>query len=376
MPKINFHLHTYSISCADQHIALIRKEFELLQYLYEQLQRPCSREQILDAVWSMESPTDRTVDDHIYRLRKKLQPIEHLYSLDTIRGYGYQLSSKQTGSEPIIADQHFITSSEHLLRTYHLYGNGQALDLLLSEKTLGIQPSKEIQLSHAFMKGDFERIILDKETSFSEKLLFLLHLLMYGAPHTEVFHYYQLAIQKNRFSARSIYEAETLFPLYLYLRTKQFEQAKLVMERSEAFIDSEEHGFYPFFCNCKLIYGLCTQDKQLVHEQIHRLDHFFQHRVYIREKGVFTVLLGIHALLEGQKSTGNEKVQEGLSLLNQAQIVSHYFLSLDILRLFFELGLEDAKLEQWTNKKWESMLGQFNIEQLKKSILHQLQENL
>lgn len=376
MHNINFHLHTYAISCAGQHIALIRKEFELLRYLYEQLQRPCSREQILDAVWSMESPTDRTVDDHIYRLRKKLQPIEHLYTLDTIRGFGYQLSSKQSTSEPIITDQHFISSSEQLLRTYHLYGNGQALDLLLSEKALGIQPSKEIKLSHAFMKGDIQRIVNAKEFHFSEKLLFFLYILMYSDAYSEVYRYYQLAMQKDKFSPRSIHEAQTLFPLYFYLRTKQFAQAKQVIERSEAFIDSEEHGFYPFFCNCKLIYGMCTQNKPLVLEQIQTLENFFQQRPYTREKGVYTVLSGIHAMLEGQKNIGSDMVQEGLSLLNQAQIVSHYVLSLDILRLFFEQGLQEAKLQQSVHKAWQILLEQYHFEQLSESIIDQLQANL
>ncbi|MUG65815.1 hypothetical protein GNP94_07305 [Paenibacillus campinasensis] len=376
MHTIHFHLHTYSISCAEHRIELIRKEFELLRYLYEHLQRPRSREQMLDAVWSMETPTDRTVDDHVYRLRKKLQPITHLYTLDTIRGFGYQLSSTQTQARTVITDPHFVDSSEQLLRTYHLYGNSQALDLMLSEHALGIQPPAGIQLSYAFMKGEFQRIITDQTFHFSDKLLFFLYMLLYDESYQEVQHYYEAAMMQNKFSARSMHEAQTLFPLYFYLRTRQFEEARQVMERAEDIITNEEHGFYPFFCNCKLIYGMCTGDPLIAKQQIETLEYFFQRKPYIREKGVYTVLSGIHALLEGERPRGYEKVQEGLALLNQAQIVSHYILSLDILRLFFELGLKEKKLQRSVLEKWRTIIEPYDNPHFKTSIIRQLQSSL
>lgn len=54
-------------------VSLTRTEFSLLDLLARNLGTPVSRELILDAVWGYTYlPTTRTVDTHIYRLRKKL----------------------------------------------------------------------------------------------------------------------------------------------------------------------------------------------------------------------------------------------------------------------------------------------------------------
>jgi two-component system phosphate regulon response regulator PhoB len=59
----------------------------------ENPKRVFSREQILDAVWGMNSYLgDRTVDVHILRLRKLLKPLGVDGMITTIRGTGYQFS--------------------------------------------------------------------------------------------------------------------------------------------------------------------------------------------------------------------------------------------------------------------------------------------
>lgn len=377
MSKIFFHLHTYSISCADQQISLIRKEFELLQYLYEHIQQPRSREQILDHVWSDEAPTDRTVDDHIYRLRKKLKSLQHLYTLDTIRGFGYQLTSHTVSPpEAPIADPHFKDSSEQLLKMYHLYGNGQALQLLLSEKTLGIQPTEEMLVSKAFMTGDYEWMLHTKEVPFSGKVLFFINLLLYCASPSEALYYYKRAMEKRSFSPYTMHEAKTLLPLFLYLRTSQFEQARQIIEQSEKVIDSEEHGFYPFFCICRLIYGICVKDEPYIQKQILTLDAFFKQRAYLREKGIYSIVFGVHQLLQGEEAEGYESIQEGLTIIQQSHFVSHYILALDLLHFFFEEGLEHTALQRFVDKKWKLVIEEYRTVKLKKSIIEQLELHL
>ncbi len=54
-------------------LALTRTEFALLDLLAKHLDAPVSREQMLDSVWGYTYfPSTRTVDTHIWRLRKKL----------------------------------------------------------------------------------------------------------------------------------------------------------------------------------------------------------------------------------------------------------------------------------------------------------------
>src|SRR6185369_3570394 len=69
-------------------------EVELLRLLYERLGQPVSREEILQKIWGIEAgPSNRTVDNFIVKLRKKIEKSpdkpEHIL---TVYGYGYKLA--------------------------------------------------------------------------------------------------------------------------------------------------------------------------------------------------------------------------------------------------------------------------------------------
>jgi len=71
-------------------------EVELLRLLHERLGQPVSREEILQKIWGLESlPTNRTVDNFIVKLRKKIEthPDKPAHIL-TVYGYGYKLADK------------------------------------------------------------------------------------------------------------------------------------------------------------------------------------------------------------------------------------------------------------------------------------------
>jgi two-component system response regulator RegX3 len=76
-------------------LAFTRREVEVLQYLNAHCERPVPREELLAKVWgygrNLEIET-RTVDIHIARLRRKVEPdpAEPRY-LVTVRGAGYRL---------------------------------------------------------------------------------------------------------------------------------------------------------------------------------------------------------------------------------------------------------------------------------------------
>jgi DNA-binding response OmpR family regulator len=68
-------------------------ETELLRLLYERVGQPVSREEILNKIWGMDAnPTNRTIDNFIVKLRKKIEkrPDEPTYIL-TVYGFGYKL---------------------------------------------------------------------------------------------------------------------------------------------------------------------------------------------------------------------------------------------------------------------------------------------
>ncbi len=75
---------------------LTRTEFDLLRLLLRNPGRAFSRSYLLDTVWGADYVTgDRSVDNAILRLRKKLGPLEA--AIETVWGVGYRLRSEAQG---------------------------------------------------------------------------------------------------------------------------------------------------------------------------------------------------------------------------------------------------------------------------------------
>lgn len=69
-------------------------EVELFKLLYAHANQPVTRDEILDKVWGTDKyPTNRTVDNFIVKLRKKIEEdYKHPRHILTIYGVGYKLS--------------------------------------------------------------------------------------------------------------------------------------------------------------------------------------------------------------------------------------------------------------------------------------------
>lgn len=71
-------------------------EFRLLHFFMTHAERVHSRAQLLDQVWGDHIfVEERTVDVHIRRLRKGLEPTGHDALIETVRGAGYRLSATE-----------------------------------------------------------------------------------------------------------------------------------------------------------------------------------------------------------------------------------------------------------------------------------------
>lgn len=68
-------------------------EVELLRLLYERKGQPVSREEILKKIWGLDAhPSNRTIDNFVVKLRKKLEPQpNHPIHILTVYGFGYKL---------------------------------------------------------------------------------------------------------------------------------------------------------------------------------------------------------------------------------------------------------------------------------------------
>jgi DNA-binding response OmpR family regulator len=82
----------YAARKAGRELELSPREFEILRYLIRRRGEIVTRDQLLDEVWGYESsPVTRTVDNHIARLRQKIeQDPSNPQHIVTVHGLGYR----------------------------------------------------------------------------------------------------------------------------------------------------------------------------------------------------------------------------------------------------------------------------------------------
>jgi DNA-binding response OmpR family regulator len=82
----------YTVRLGDRVENLSHKELELLRVFHSHPNEALSRERLLDEVWGIKYfGTTRTLDQHIARLRKKIEPDpSNPESLKTVHGVGYK----------------------------------------------------------------------------------------------------------------------------------------------------------------------------------------------------------------------------------------------------------------------------------------------
>jgi two-component system phosphate regulon response regulator PhoB len=85
----------HRVTAGDQTVPLGPTEYRLLQFFMEHPERVYGRSQLLDRVWGGNVYVEeRTVDVHIRRLRKALEPYGCDGLVQTVRGSGYRFSTR------------------------------------------------------------------------------------------------------------------------------------------------------------------------------------------------------------------------------------------------------------------------------------------
>jgi two-component system phosphate regulon response regulator PhoB len=86
---------SHRVSAGEREIALGPTEYRLLHFFMTHPERVFSRGQLLDRVWGGNTYVEeRTVDVHIRRLRKALEPYLLERLVQTVRGAGYRFSTR------------------------------------------------------------------------------------------------------------------------------------------------------------------------------------------------------------------------------------------------------------------------------------------
>ena len=83
---------TQRVTVNKEDVKLTAKDFDLAHYLFKNVGRLLSREQLLHDVWNVTGVNTRTVDVHMSRVRKQLRiSPESGFRIKTIYQYGYRL---------------------------------------------------------------------------------------------------------------------------------------------------------------------------------------------------------------------------------------------------------------------------------------------
>jgi two-component system, OmpR family, phosphate regulon response regulator PhoB len=86
---------SYRLSVGDKALEIGPTEFRLLHFFITHPERVYSRSQLIDRVWGDNVYVEeRTVDVHIRRLRKSLEPSGHDKLVQTVRSVGYRFSAR------------------------------------------------------------------------------------------------------------------------------------------------------------------------------------------------------------------------------------------------------------------------------------------
>ena len=86
---------TYRVTANGQDIEISPTEFKLLRFFIGHPERVYSRSRLLDQVWGENVYVEeRTVDVHIRRLRKTLEPFGFQRYIQTVRSVGYRFSTR------------------------------------------------------------------------------------------------------------------------------------------------------------------------------------------------------------------------------------------------------------------------------------------
>ena len=91
--EVNVETGSQTLTTESETMHLSFYEVELLKFLWEREGEPVSRDEILEKIWGLEAgPNNRTVDNFIVKLRRKIEPKpERPIHILTVYGVGYKL---------------------------------------------------------------------------------------------------------------------------------------------------------------------------------------------------------------------------------------------------------------------------------------------
>lgn len=343
MAYLDFHPNDYSVAYKSDTIALLAKEYSLLQFLYRHAGRPFTREQLLDQVWGEEYPGERTVDDHIYRLRKKLTRWSGQIRLVTVRGLGYSLIVQETPAiaVPSRSDGGLQQQIAQLLETYQKLGQSQSmLALANQQELLGVNIDAFYLIFLRFVQADLDWFLHSPDAEDRDKLYWLLvsYYAFYREPQ-KCLDYFERAIKAGILPFHMHRELEMLNIIGLYTDNGHLEEDLLKIEAAYRVIDGlagELDGFKVHVATSELYVHLKARHISEAERCSERIEGMLAETPYLREICSYQGLKGRLLLLQGRRTEALSAFEHGLEAGEAAHnvpvLVSSVLGTLDFLQ--------------------------------------------
>ncbi|WP_055105358.1 winged helix-turn-helix domain-containing protein [Paenibacillus ihumii] len=322
MERLIFDPSGYKIKWGVQSIGLLPKEFALLQFLYRHRDRVFTRDQLLDRVWALEFPVERTVDDHIYRLRKKLSPWAHI-RINTVRGYGYSLTVREQASviNPSLGDREVNSSVRDIFKKYHLFGQGKSmLALATQQDILGFELDPFYTVYLKFIQGDTAWFLEADEVPLQTRLYWLL-ILYRGTnpPPEQVLRYCEQALSRRILSAEEHREMRILNILEVYADAGLATEAIKRFEETRRIVEAEGlSGFVMPVAIMEIYVYVLAGELERANTVSERLTGLLKDTPYLREIGRFRIVQGLLCLASGREKEAEQLFDEGLDVLDMS----------------------------------------------------------
>ena len=375
MEIIKFFNKDYKVKYRSEEIVFLPKEFRLLKFLYDHPSRIFTRDQLLDAVWPMETPVDRTIDDHIYRVRKKLKPLSSVVQIETVRGHGYILLTHEVQQNPLINDKEVSSNVMNLFKKYHLYGQGDALKILEeNQAVLGFELDLSIHLYLHFMKGDFSWFLEQEDIAFWDKCYYYLHIYSFlELDKKKCLDYFTCALAAKELPEYHRLEIMLLNRLSLLIFTKQMHEAISLLTQSKKMIYEEKmDSFIPILSLTEGYHAFLKRDIQMMENALDKIKKVLSQYPYSREMASFSVLEGICYLAKNNKEKAVHCFDEGFQLLREAKYIPGILINLNIILFFLEEFEMKDSLYFHYQELWKKHTEEYNLSAIKTRIELQL----
>lgn len=329
---IDFDEGTYSVTAPSGKAMLLAKEYALLRFLYRHQGQTFTREHLLNQVWGMEYPSERTVDDHIYRLRKKLIPLPE-FELLTVRGTGYRLSIHDTNGprmHPSLYDAELQAAVDQIFLKYHLFGQGDSMMALAAQQeVLGIEVNSFYSRYLYFLDGDLAYFVHDHTTPVQDQLYWIS--ILYGilVPPEEALELLEKILRSGLLSPHQHREMYILNILDIYAENGRFEEAeKRLIETHRVVKEYELIGFHIPVAVAELYLYILQNKPDKVNKKMEQIRLMLEDTPYLREMICFHFMKGIWQYSQGLIQEADSSVDQGMRVYYESKSTPHLLISL------------------------------------------------